>query len=124
MLAFYQRWARRLYPLRPFFLLLCTLAVAAFGWLLFAASVEQAQRWQLSSVLLAVSSLLLWLWAGLFNRELPVVISGQGLLLKLRTSLVRLFYYMLALLITLLLLATTYLGLRALKGIIAALFFS
>lgn len=124
MLAFYRRWALRLYPLRPLFLLLCALAVAAFGWLLFAATVEQAQRWQLSSVLLAVSSLLLWLWAGLFNRELPVVISGQGLLLKLRTSLIRLFYYLLSLLITLLLLATTYLGLRALKGIIAALFFS
>jgi|GEM_PF-1666106 hypothetical protein len=124
MLSFYQRWARRLYPLRPLFILLCASGVAAFGWLLFVATVEQTQRWQLSTVLLTVSSLLLWLWAGLFQRDLPLITAEQSFLAKVKTRLIRLCYYALALLVTLLLLATSYLGLRALKGIIAALFFS
>ena len=124
MLAFYRRWARRLYPLRPLFLLLCALAVAAFGWLLFAATVEQAQRWQLSSVLLAVSSLLFWLWATVFRQQLPNLENVAGVLPRLRVKLRYGLYYTLCLVITLLLLATLYLGLRVVKGIIAALFFS
>lgn len=124
MLAFYQRWARRMYPLRAVFIVLFLLAVAAFSWLLFGATSELAQRWQLTTVVCGVSSLLLWLWAGLFYAELPAANNNATLLHKAIIRLQRLFYYLLAIVITALLLATTYLGLRVLKGIIATLFFS
>ena len=124
MLAFYRRWARRLYPLRGVFVVLFLLAVSTFGWLLFSATPELAQRWQLAAVLCGVSSLLLWLWAVVFYAELPETDNNAGTIQKVKIRLQRLAYYLLALLVTVLLLATTYLGLRVLKGIIATLFFS
>jgi len=124
MLAFYQRWARRMYPARAVFIVLFLLALTTFGWLLFSATPEQAQRWQLTAVLCGVSSLLLWLWAVLFYPELPTTDSNATTLYNIKVRLQRLCYYLLALLVTVLLLATTYLGLRVLKGIIATLFFS
>ena len=124
MLAFYQRWARRLYPARALFVVLFLLAVSAFGWLLFSATPEFAQRWQLTAVLCGVSSLLLWLWAVVFYAELPETDNNAGTIQKVKIRLQRLAYYLLAVLVTVLLLATTYLGLRVLKGIIATLFFS
>ncbi|WP_215399121.1 hypothetical protein [Rheinheimera oceanensis] len=124
MLAFYQRWARRMYPARAVFVVLFVLAVTAFGWLLFSATPEFAQRWQLTAVLCAVSSLLLWLWAVVFYPELPTIDNNATWLYKVKIRLQRLAYYLLAVLVTVLLLATTYLGLRVLKGIISALFFS
>ena len=123
MLGFYQRWAYRLYPLRTLFLIVFVAATLSFGWLLFSAQVAVAERWQLSVVLLAVTSLLLWLWATLFSRQLPCIEQATGFAEKLKLRLQYGTYYLLALLVTLLLLATGYLGLRALKGIIAALFF-
>ncbi|KUM53694.1 hypothetical protein [Rheinheimera sp. EpRS3] len=124
MLAFYQRWARRMYPARALFVVLFLLAVSAFGWLLFSATPEFAQRWQLTAVLCGVSSLLLWLWAVVFYPELPTADHNAATLHKIKIRLQRLCYYLLAMLVTVLLLATTYLGLRVLKGIIATLFFS
>jgi surface polysaccharide O-acyltransferase-like enzyme len=124
MLIFYQRWAKRLYPLRWLFILLFLSALAGFGWLIFAATVQQSQRWQLTSVVLALTSLLLWFWASIFQRSLPPLDAVTGLRAKLKLRLYHLWYYFLACLITVLLLATTYLGLRVLKGIIATLFFS
>jgi len=123
MLGFYQRWAYRLCPFRTLFLITFSAAAFSFGWLLFAAPVAVAGRWQLSAVLLAVTSLLLWLWATLFSRQLPRLEQATGFAEKLKLRLQYGSYYLLALLVTLLLLATAYLGLRALKGIIAALFF-
>lgn len=123
MLAFYQRWGRRLYRLRPVFLLCCVAAVLAFFWLVFAASPTEAQRWQLSCVVLGLSSLLLWLWATVFYQPLPLLHSGAGFTFRLKVKLQYLLRYLLALLISVLLLATLYLGLRVLKGIIAVLFF-
>lgn len=124
MLAFYQRWCQRFYPLRYLFMLLFMLAIVVFGWLLFIATPVQAQRWQLSAVLLAISSLLLWLWATVFRQPLPNLENTRGVLPRLRIKLQYGLYYTLSLLITLLLLATLYLGLKVVKGIIAALFFS
>jgi hypothetical protein len=124
MLIFYHRWARRLYPYRWLFILLFLSALAGFGWLIFAATVQQSQRWQLTTVVLALSSLLLWLWASLFQHALPSVDAVTGLTAKLKLRLFYWWYYFLACLITVLFLATTYLGLRVLKGIIATLFFS
>lgn len=124
MLAFYQRWARRMYPLRALFILLFSLAVAAFGVLLFNATAELAQRWQLAVVLCGVSSLLLWLWAEVFYQDLPLLNKDASTLYNLKIRLQWLAYYLLAVLVTVLLLATTYLCLRVLKGIIASLFFS
>lgn len=124
MLAFYQRWARRMHPARAAFIVLFILSLSAFGWLLFSATPELAQRWQLTAVLCAVSSLLLWLWAVLFYPELPTADNNASWLYRAKIRLQRLAYYLLAVLVTVLLLATTYLGLRVLKGIIAALFFS
>ena len=123
MLAFYQRWGRRLYRLRPVFLLCCVAAVLAFFWLLFAASSSEAQRWQLSCVVVGISSVLLWLWATVFHQPLPELHSSAGITLRLKVKLQYLLRYLLALLISVLLLATLYLGLRVLKGIIAFLFF-
>lgn len=124
MLQFYQRWARRMYPFKAMFIVLFALAVSAFGWLLFAAPAALAERWQLSAVLCGVSSLLLWLWAVVFYPELPTADNNAATLHKIKIRLQRLAYYLLALLVTVLLLATAYLGLRVLKGIIATLFFS
>lgn len=124
MLTFYQRWGRRFYPWRHVFILLFIAAVAVFGWLVFVASAAQAQRWQLAAVLLAVSSLLFWLWATVFKQQLPNLENVAGVLPRLRVKLLYGLYYTLCLVITLLLLATLYLGLRVVKGIIAALFFS
>lgn len=124
MLGFYQRWAYRLYPLRALFLIIFATAIFSFGWMLFAAPVAVAERWQLSVVLLAVTSLLLWLWATLFSRPLPPLAQATGFAEKLKLRLQHCIYYLLSLMVTLLLVATTYLGLRVLKGIIAALFFS
>lgn len=123
MLRFYQRWAYRLYPLRTLILIIFVAATLSFGWMLFAAPVAVAEHWQLSIVLLAVTCLLLWLWATLFSRQLPSVELATGFAEKLKLRLQYGIYYLLALLVTLMLLATAYLGLRALKGIIAALFF-
>ena len=79
MLAFYQRWGRRLYRLRPVFLLCCVAAVLAFFWLVFAASPTEAQRWQLSCVVLGLSSFLLWLWATvLFANVAESIAEGRG----------------------------------------------
>jgi uncharacterized membrane protein len=124
MLAFYQRWARRLYQLRPLFLVLSVGAAAIFVWLLFSATPQQGQQWQLSAVLAAVTALLLWLWATLFHADLPVSAPGQGFGSRLKIRLHRIMLFMLALLVSVLLLATTYLGLRVVKGIIAIQFFS
>lgn len=124
MLAFYQRWAYRLYPFRLLYITVFLIAVAGFCWLLFAASATLAGRWQLSTVLLALISLLLWLWAVLFSKPLPDVRQAQSFSGKIKLRLHYMLYYLLALWVTLLLLATTYLGLRVLKGIIATLFFS
>lgn len=124
MLAFYQRWARRLYPFRYGYMLLFLLAIAAFGWLIFAAPADVAQRWQLSTVLLALIGLLLWLWCTVFRYQLPQLhtVSGLGNRVRIRLQIVG--YHALAVVVTVLLLATTYLGLRVVKGIIAILFFS
>ena len=124
MLAFYQRWAQRLYPVRQVFILLFMAALAMFAWLLFAATTIQAQHWQLPSVLLAVSSLLLWLWATLFSQPLPALQNVSGMAARLKLKLQYLLYYTLCLVISVLLLATLYLGLRVFKGIISTLFFS
>ena len=123
MLAFYQRVAYRLYPLRWLFVLLAILALSAFIGLLIVGG-ELSRRWQLSAVVLAVSAMLLWLWAVLFSRPLPQAGAGSGLWHKLKCKLLYMAYYLLAVVTSLLLLATVYLGLRTLKGIIAALFFS
>ncbi len=123
MLAFYQRWAHRLYPLRWLFVLLAMLALSAFIGLLIAGG-ELSRRWQLSAVVLAVSTMLLWLWAVLFSQPLPQERADSGLWQKLKCKLLYMGYYLLAVFTSLLLLATVYLGLRTLKGIIAALFFS
>lgn len=124
MLRFYQRWARRFYPFRALFLMVFAAATLTFGWMLFAASPLVAERWQLSCVLLAIASLLIWLWAIMFRQPLPPVELASAFTEKLKLRVQYGIYYLLALLVTLLLLATTYLGLRVLKGIIAALFFS
>uniref|UniRef100_A0A486XHW0 Uncharacterized protein n=1 Tax=Rheinheimera sp. BAL341 TaxID=1708203 RepID=A0A486XHW0_9GAMM len=124
MLAFYQRWARRLYPFRLVFLFCVVAAVAGFFWLLFAAESQQAQRWQLSCVVAAIGGLLLWLWVKLFNQPIVIAPQGAGALQRLKVKLQHLLYYLLALTISLLILFTLYLGLRVLKGIIAFVFFS
>lgn len=123
MLAFYQRWAHRLYPLRWLFVLLTMLALSAFIGLLIVGD-ELSRRWQLSAVVLTVSAMLLWLWAALFSRPLAQASAESSLWYKLKCKLLYWAYYLLAAFITLLLLATVYLGLRTLKGIIAFLFFS
>lgn len=123
MLAFYQRWAIKLYPLRSLFVLVAVMAMTAFVWLVFTDN-ELSRRWQLSTVVLALCAMLLWLWAALFSQPLPQASADSGLWHKFKCKLLFLLYYLLAAFITLLLLATVYLGLRTLKGIIAALFFS
>jgi len=124
MLLFYQRWARRLYRLRPLFIVLCVGSATAFVWLLFSGTPQQGQQWQLSAVVTALTALLLWVWATLFHTDLPFAPPGQGFATRIKIRLHLMMLYILALVVSVLLLATTYLGLRVLKGIIANLFFS
>jgi hypothetical protein len=123
MLAFYQRWAVRLYPWRPVFILMFLSATSSFVWLLFAAPQELAQRWQLTAVLLAICGLFLWLCSTLFRHPLAEPHSSQHLFQRVKLRVVRAGYYVVAIIVTLLLIAITYLGLRIVKGIIADLFF-
>jgi len=124
MLAFYQRWAKRLYPVRRLFLLCFMVAIAGFFWLLFAAEPQQAQRWQLSAVVAGVAGLLLWLCSSVFSQPLAAMPAAAGRVQRVKVKLQHLLYYLLAVIISLLLLLTLYLGLRVLKGIIAFVFFS
>lgn len=121
MLAFFQSMAHKFYPLRLLFLMLFVIAVCCFGYLLFVADAASAQRWQLTAVFSAIFSLLLWLWAVLFNAVLPPIdaaLNWQGRFrLRLRYAL----RYVLVWLLTALLLVSGYLGVKVLKGIIAAL---
>ena len=123
MLGFYQRLAYRLQPFKAVFLLLFAAAAVSFGWLLFSPAKTDTEQWQLSSVLLAVVSLLLWLLATVFTSQLPAIEQVSGFSQRLKLRLQYAWYYFLAIVITLILLATAYLGLRVLKGIIAVLFF-
>ncbi len=123
MLAFYQRWAYRLRPFRRIFLLCALAALMAFGGLLFVASAEQSERWQLSSVVLAISFAVLWLWSRLFARNIARPDAAAALWQRLKQRLLLCGYYLLALGFSMILLTTLYLGLRTVKGIIAALFF-
>lgn len=124
MLAFYHRWAVRLYPWRLGFIVMFLLSVLGFCWLLFIAPVELAQRWQLSCVFMAITGLLFWLWSTVFHQKPAPYFSELPLWQKLQVRIKHALYYLLALIITLLLIAITYLGLRIVKGIIADLFFS
>jgi uncharacterized membrane protein len=124
MLTFYRRWARRLYPWRWVFIVIFLLSVLSFGWLLFIAPAGLAQRWQLSSVFAAIMGLLLWLWSTVFLQPPAIYYAQLPLWQRLRVRIQHALYYLLALVITLLLIAITYLGLRIVKGIIADLFFS
>lgn len=123
MLAFYQRWAYRLKPLRLLFLLGATTALGAFAWLLFAADAELGAQWQLSTVVLAISCAVLWLWGSLFARNFIASATATSVWQRVKHRLMLASYYVLALLFSIILLTTLYLGLRALKGIIAAAFF-
>lgn len=123
MLAFYQRWAYRLKPLRLLFLLSATAALGAFAWLLFAADAELGAQWQLSAVVLAISCAVLWLWGSLFARNFMASATPASVWQRVKHRLMLAGYYVLALLFSIILLTTLYLGLRALKGIIAAAFF-
>lgn len=123
MLAFYQRWACRLKPLRSVLLLCAGAALGLFVWLLFAADAALSARWQLSSVVFAISCAVLWLWATLFCRPLAACPPDASLWQRLKYRLLLAAYYLLAMLFSLILLTTLYLGLRAVKGIIAAAFF-
>ncbi|GAB2924299.1 hypothetical protein [Rheinheimera gaetbuli] len=123
MLAFYQRWAYWLKPLRLLFLLGATAALGMFAWLLFAADAELGARWQLSAVVLAISCAVLWLWGILFARKFIASAPPTSLWQRVKHRLMLASYYVLALLFSIILLTTLYLGLRALKGIIAAAFF-
>lgn len=121
MLAFFERMAHRIYPLRLLFLGLFIAAVLCFGYLLFVADAKNAQRWQLSAVVCAILSLLLWLWAALFKPRLPpfdASVSGWG---RVRLWLRYALRYTLIWLFCALLLVSGYLGVKVLKGIIAAL---
>lgn len=123
MLAFYQHWAYRLKPLRLLFLLGAAAALGAFAWLLFAADAELSERWQLSAVVLAISCAALWLWGSLFARSFTASATPASVWQRVKHRLMLASYYALALLFSVILLTTLYLGLRALKGIIAAAFF-
>ena len=123
MLAFYQRWGLRLKPFCFVFLLGATAAVAAFAWLLFAAGAELSARWQLTTVVLAISFAVLWLWGSVFSRNVTAITTPASIWQRVKHRLMLTGYYLLALLFSLILLTTLYLGLRALKGIIAAVFF-
>ena len=123
MLAFYQRWALRLAPFRPLFLSAALVALLSFFWLVFAANAEQSARWQLIAVVLAIAFAVLWLWSTLFTTQLPEYDTQISFWRRLKLRLLRFAYFLLALLFSVILLTTLYLGLRALKGIIAAVFF-
>ena len=123
MLTFYQRWAARLFCFKGLFLLCFIVTAAVFIWLLFGANNTQSDRWLLSSVVLALFWLLLWLWATVFYRLPAAVSAEQSLWLRLRLRLQLAVYYLLALVVTLLLFTIAYLGVRAITGIIVPLFF-
>ena len=123
MLEFYQRWAIKLTPFRPLFMLCAVLALLGFIWLLFVADAELSARWQLSAVVLAIAFVVLWLWSKLFTAQLPQYDVQAALWRRLKLRFIRFAYLLLALLFSVILLTTLYLGLRAVKGIIAVLFF-
>ena len=124
MLRFYQRWALRLSRFKFLFLMFFLASIATFVWLLFSADTPQSERWLLSSVVLAVSWLLLWLCATVFSDLPSAVAPEQRLLLRVKLRLQRAGYYLLAIIVTLLLFFIAYLGVRAITGIIAPLIFS
>lgn len=123
MLAFYQRWAYRFKSLHLLFLLGASAALGLFAWLVFAAGAELSARWQLTAVVLAISCAVLWLWGSLFARNFTASGTPTSVWQRVKHRLMLASYYVLALLFSVILLTTLYLGLRALKGIIAAAFF-
>ncbi|MBU2115130.1 MAG: hypothetical protein KKE94_15300 [Gammaproteobacteria bacterium] len=123
MLAFYQRWAYRFKSLHLLFLLGASAALGLFAWLVFAADAELSARWQLTAVVLAISCAVLWLWGSLFARNFTASATPTSVWQRVKHRLMLASYYVLALLFSVILLTTLYLGLRALKGIIAAAFF-
>ena len=123
MLAFYQRWAHRLAPFQPLLLLCAAVAMLGFVWLLFVASAELSTRWQLTAVVSAIAFTVLWLWSKLFAAQLPQYDSRASFGQRFKLRLMRFAYLLLASLFSVILLTTLYLGLRAVKGIIAVLFF-
>lgn len=122
MLAFYCRWAYRLSPFKPLFIVFSLLSCTCFVWLLFAGA-ALSNRWQLMSLCCAILFAVLWLWSQLFARELPYVMPEASFFQRLGQRLKLLGFYLLALLFSVILLVSIYLGLRALKGIIIPLFF-
>lgn len=122
MLTFYRRWAYRLIPFKPLFIVLSLLSCACFVWLLFAKA-ELSNRWQLMSLCGAILFAVMWLWSQLFARDLPYVMPAAPFFQCLGQRLTLFGFYLLALLFSGILLVSLYLGLRAVKGIIIPLFF-
>ena len=124
MLAFYHRLSLALQRWRGVLISLTLLSGCGFLALLFVAEAGVSQRWQLSSAFLTLVCLLLVLLSLLFTKPALHPQSGQSLwqrfVLRLRLAA----SYLLALFITLLILALLWLGLRTLTGIIADLYFS
>ena len=124
MLNFYHKLAVKLAKIRWLVILISITALSTFIYLITVAEANLAQQWQLSSVVVLLSSVLAYLISLLFIEPVTQVSSDVGLLDKIKYRLKLTIKYLIALLLSGLIFAILFIGLRALLGIIRSLFFN
>lgn len=124
MLHFYHHLALKLRKFRGCLLFICLAASLCFIGLLVLAPVEFGQQWQLTSIVVAITSLVAYVISLLFDQPIAQVNPEHNLLHRIKIRLQQSFSYLLALLLSMIVLAVLFLGLRALMGIIRNLFFN
>lgn len=113
MLSFYGRLARWLHPLRNALLVLVGIAAAAFLWVVAAYTGPAQESFMLLSVVAGLWALSASILARTFIEPPPVAQPGDGIARRLGKSFVRLLYWLLALVMTVLLAAVLYLSFKA-----------
>ncbi|CAM3844260.1 hypothetical protein [Rheinheimera salexigens] len=124
MLMFYHRLALKLQRFRWLILVVTLGGTLGFLSLLVFAPAELAQKWQLTSIVIAIIGLLAYLMSLLFIQPIAQVGPEHSFIYRVKIRFQQTFSYLLAMLLSMIVLAVLFLSLRALTGIIAILFFN